>query len=452
MCSLFLPLEANSKPNIILIMADDHGYECIGANGSEDYKTPVLDSLAASGARFTNCFANPLCTPSRVKIMTGQYNVRNYRSFGVLDREQKTFAHTMKENGYRTAVAGKWQLGREPDSAQHFGFEKSCLWNHVRKRTKGETKHDSRFPNPHFEINGKPIDYNNGEYGPDICTDFITDFIEKHQNEPFLAYYPMLLTHCPFVPSIDHEDYDPSNQGSETYKGDAKYFQSMVEYVDTCIGKIVKKLEDLNLRDNTIIIFTGDNGTDQPVKTNWNGIQVSGGKGSMKDAGTRVPLIINSPKWVNKGIVSDELVELSDIFPTLCDYSKASKESQPLMDGVSLYPSLTGKDGRYKPHIFIWYGTQVLARSKNYMMIRNKYDGDPVFYDASKPFERVQISTLTEKYQAPYEQLLKVIEDKVALRPADYKVKDLKNLARKAKKIADRKALKESQKKKKAGG
>ena len=112
----------NKKPNIILIMADDMGYECVAANGADEYKTPSLDKLAAEGVRFTNAFANPLCTPSRVKIMTGQSNIKNYVQFRILDRDQKTFAHYLKDAGYKTVIAGKWQLGKEKDSAQHFGF------------------------------------------------------------------------------------------------------------------------------------------------------------------------------------------------------------------------------------------------------------------------------------------------------------------------------------------
>lgn len=102
-----------TQPNIVLIMADDLGYECIGANGCDDYQTPALDKLATTGVRFTNCFAQPLCTPSRAKIMTGRYNVRNYVKFGVLDRKEKTFAHVFKDAGYTTCIAGKWQLGNE---------------------------------------------------------------------------------------------------------------------------------------------------------------------------------------------------------------------------------------------------------------------------------------------------------------------------------------------------
>ena len=114
-----------TRPNVILIMADDMGYEALSSNGSESCMSPNLDKLAAKGVRFTNCFSNPICTPSRAKIMTGQYNVRNYVKFGMLDRGQTTFAHQLKAAGYATAIAGKWQLGKQKDAPQHFGIEKS---------------------------------------------------------------------------------------------------------------------------------------------------------------------------------------------------------------------------------------------------------------------------------------------------------------------------------------
>ena len=108
------PLAAADRPNIVLIMADDFGYECVAANGG-GYKTPNLDKLAAGGMRFTHAYATPLCTPSRVQLMTGRYNVRNYLNFGTLVRSETTFAHLLKKAGYATGVCGKWQLGREKD-------------------------------------------------------------------------------------------------------------------------------------------------------------------------------------------------------------------------------------------------------------------------------------------------------------------------------------------------
>ncbi len=128
-----LNLPAASKPNLILIMADDLGYETLGANGGTSYKTPVLDQLAATGARFTHCFVQPLCTPTRVQLMTGQYNVRNYINFGNMDPKLTTFGNLLKPAGYSTCIVGKWQLGRDVELPKKFGFDEHCLWQHTRR-------------------------------------------------------------------------------------------------------------------------------------------------------------------------------------------------------------------------------------------------------------------------------------------------------------------------------
>ena len=187
-----------SRPNIVLIMADDLGYECIGANGGESYATPVLDRMAAEGVRFEHCYAQPLCTPTRVKLMTGLSNVRNYVEFGTLEKSQTTFAHLLRDAGYATAIVGKWQLGRDASLPAHFGFDEHCLWQLLRR--------PSRYAHPGLEVNGKMVDYRSGEYGPDIVCDYACEFIERHKDGPFLLYYPMMLTHSPFVPTPDSPD------------------------------------------------------------------------------------------------------------------------------------------------------------------------------------------------------------------------------------------------------
>jgi len=163
-------------PNIVLIMADDLGYECIGAHGGTSYKTPILDKLAGSGIRFDHCYSQPLCTPSRAKIMTGIYNVRNYVRFGLLDPAQTTFAHLLKKAGYATCVVGKWQLGGGLDGPKHFGFDEYCLWQLTRR--------PSRYPNVGVEVNGKEVDYTEGQYGPDVVSDFACDFIRRNKDKP----------------------------------------------------------------------------------------------------------------------------------------------------------------------------------------------------------------------------------------------------------------------------
>ena len=370
-------------------MADDLGYECIGANGGTSYRTPALDAMAQAGIRFEHCYAQPLCTPSRVQIMTGIYNVRNYVRFGLLDREQTTFAHVLKEAGYATCIAGKWQLGRQPDAPRHFGFDESCLWQHTRGRT-DDQNHDTRFPNPHLDINGEPRRYDDGQYGPDVVTDFLCDFMERKQNEPFLVYYPMILTHCPFVPTPDSADWDPTDPGSKAYKGDAKYFADMVAYMDKMVGKLVTKLRDLGLEQDTLILFTGDNGTDEPVVSTLNGREVAGAKGRMTDAGTRVPLIAQWPAAMPPGRTCDDLIDFTDFLPTLCDAAGVTAPPSLDIDGRSFLPQLKGRKGNPREWIYCWYSRnggptgREWARNQRYKLYRS---GE--FYDVSRdPLEQ----------------------------------------------------------------
>ncbi len=180
------------KPNIILIMADDMGYECLGSYGSASYRTPHLDRLAEYGVRFQHCYSQPLCTPSRVKIMTGQHNFRNYTAFGYLNPSEKTFGNVLQEAGYATCVVGKWQLngisgGKRPgwddtDRPHHFGFDEYCLWQLHNTRSEGE-----RFANPLLVQNGQQLPRDENQYGPDVFCDYIVDFIDRKKRAAFLC-------------------------------------------------------------------------------------------------------------------------------------------------------------------------------------------------------------------------------------------------------------------------
>ncbi|MEO1992298.1 MAG: sulfatase-like hydrolase/transferase [Pirellulales bacterium] len=401
------------KPNIVLIMADDMGYEALSINGSTSNQSPNIDALAKSGIRFTNGFSNPICTPSRVKIMTGQYNVRNYVRFGHLDRGQTTFAHQLKRSGYKTCIAGKWQLGKESDSPQHFGFDASCLWQHTRSgrsKEKGIT-YDRRFVNPLIEVNGKEQDYITGEYGPQICADFICDFITQNRSEPFLVYFPMILTHCPFDPTPDSTDWDPQRLGSTTYKGDRndpqRHFHDMVAYADKLIGQIISQLEQSGVRQNTLILFTGDNGTDKPIVTQWNGTTIAGGKGTMTDRGTRVPLIANWPAGIKQpGRVVDDLVEFSDILPTLCEATGSNLPTNYSHDGLSILPLLENTSvKRQKEWIYIWYRSRaVMVRNKQYSLVADPDGSNATFTRYQGAYDG---EALPAKNLSPTEQTLK---------------------------------------------
>jgi len=411
---------ADKKPNIILIMADDMGYECVSSNGSEDYKTPNLDAMAAKGVRFNHCFSNPVCTPSRNKIMTGMSNVRNYVAFRKLDRGQKTFAHYLKDAGYKTCIAGKWQLGIEKDSAQHFGFEQSFLWQHTRGARREGTRIDSRHVNPRFELNGVPKDFDNGEFSSDLCVEFIDEFMTKHKEEPMFIYYPMVLPHCPFVPTPGNPDFDPKSLGSPTYKGDPKYFKNMIEYVDFTVGKLEKRVIELGIANNTLIIFTGDNGTDKPIKTKWSGTTVVGAKGKLVEAGVRVPLIIKFPGKAKEGLVTDQLVDFSDFLPTFCELAGVEFPKDKI-DGESILPILYGEK-REKDSVYIWYNrdsssqkkASIMVRTKNHQLLRKGLNGKPQLFDCSKAYAVTIIppKDYTAEDKAAYEKLSKIIMEK----------------------------------------
>lgn len=401
-------------------MADDLGYECIGANGGTSYKTPVLDRLAETGVRFEHCYSQPLCTPSRVQIMTGIYNVRNYVKFGIMDRNQTTFAHLLKDRGYATCIAGKWQLGKEPNSPKHFGFDESCLWHHTRR--------PGRYPNPGMEINGKQTDYQNGEYGPDVASDFICDFIELNKKKPFFAYYPMILTHCPFEPTPDSADWDPRSKGSKTYKGNAKYFGDMVTYMDKIVGKLIDKLDELGLRENTLVLFTGDNGTDKPIVSTMNGRKVAGRKSRMTDGGTRVPLIATWPGVISRGKVSSDLVDFSDFLPTLCEAAGATVPSTLNIDGRSFLPQLQGKKGDPREWIYCWYSRsggptgKEWARNQRYKLYRA---GE--FYDVSNDvLEKNPLENLSPETQQVRAMLQKALDQYKDARPSEVAAKGKK--------------------------
>lgn len=371
-------------PNIVFIMADDLGYECITANGGNSYNTPHIDRLATQGMRFTHCYAQPKCTPSRVQLMTGQYNVRNYTRFRELDRSQTTFAHQLQKAGYRTAIAGKWQLGKEKDSPQHFGFEQSCLWQQSLPRTDKEG-HDTRYVNPVLEYNGVVTHLKDGAYAPDVVSDFLCDFIDKNKEMPFLVYYSMILTHCPFTPTPESEAWDPNSKGSKDYTGETRYFADMVSYMDKMVGKIISKIDALGLTDNTLIVFTGDNGTDRPITSIFLDKKYPGGKSKTTDNGTHVPLVARWPNHIESHATYEGLVDFSDFFPTFCELAGVRIPNNLPMDGISFLPQLLGHKTPSRNWIYSWYEHRgkvtELARNKTYKL----YDNG-AFYNVKEDF------------------------------------------------------------------
>jgi len=377
---------AEDRPNIVVMMADDIGFECLGAYGNETNQTPNIDLLAKTGMKFQHAHSQPICTPSRVQIMTGIYNNRNYLRFGLLDPEAITFANVLRDAGYETCIAGKWQLEGGLEGPRNFGFDHYCLWQVIRR--------PSRYPNPGFEIDGKLVDYKEGQFGPDIASDYICNFMEEHQDKPFLVYYPMIPPHWPFVPTPDHKDWDPTmwkNNDKEPggYKSD-KYWKAMVAYTDKMVGKVINKLDELNLREKTLVVCTGDNGTFVDIVTPFQGSNYRGGKGKSTDNGTHVGFVANWPGTIAPGQVKEDLVDFSDVFPTVAEVAGVPVPSEWELDGVSIAPLFHGKP-REKSYIYCWYERNG-RREKASQHVRDqqyKLYADGRFFDTlSDPLEK----------------------------------------------------------------
>ena len=358
-----------SKPNVILIMADDIGYEALSINGANDIKTPVLDSLARNGINFKNAYSQPLCTPSRVKIMTGKPNYENYEYFTYLNPKEKTFGNLFQDNGYKTLVAGKWQLNgvqfklddyTDLKRPYTFGFDSYMLW--------WLAERGSRFANPVLVNNEKKIDTSIDDYGPEIVSDYIVDFINEHNNSPFFIYYPMMLVHDPFLPTPNSKDWE--NEQNRLNSNNPEYFSEMVSYMDSTVGKIINTLKNNNIDDNTIIIFLGDNGTDRKVFTKNNNVLVKGSKGLTNKYGTNVPLIISWSKLKKIKNEQTPLVDLIDFYSTFEDLLDVEKKTS---NGVSLLPLLLGENFDERKYITTYYNPMWGSLYKNRAVyIQNK--------------------------------------------------------------------------------
>lgn len=352
---------AGEKPNILFIMADDLGIEGLSCYGSDSYHTPNLDRLAADGMRFTHAYSQPLCTPTRVQIMTGKYNHRNWKYFGILDPKERTFGHLMQDAGYKTCIAGKWQLQSydPPDypnaerrrgtgmKVEDAGFDEWSLYHAWHTEDKG-----SRYAGPSFDQNGKLSEELKGQYGPDTSVEFLLNCFDKYSEEPLFAYYAMALPHWPMVPTPDSEEWkEPGRRLEES----VDYFPDMVHYMDKVVGQLVGGLEKIGQRENTIVIFYGDNGTDARVTSQFRGEKVVGGKASPLQTGIRVPLIANWPGKINAGEVSNDLIDASDFLPTFAELAGTKIPEDWVHDGISFAPGLIGEKAPKRDMAFFWY-------------------------------------------------------------------------------------------------
>ena len=394
--------EGESRPNIVLIMADDVGSEVLGCYGGTSYRTRRIDALADTGTRFTNCYSMPVCHPSRQTIMTGQYPFRHRTAWGSWPEGVTTFAHMLKQAGYATAVAGKWQLVLQKTNPTHpaqLGFDESAVFG---------WHEGPRFHNPMIYRNGviweeerKP-----DVYGPEVYTEFLIDFMARNKDRPFFAYYPMALCH---EISDDFEPVPPPGPD-----GRYRSFAEMVDDMDAAVGRIVTALDRLDLRRETVILFTTDNGSPvkyltrvehsvgkiirrhRPVISKLGDKAVPGGKGSMTDAGTRVPLLVSWPGTTPNGQTCNDLIDFSDFLPTLAELAGAPLPNDVALDGQSFAPQLEGAPGDSRQWVFCEHRGKRWVRNHRWKL----YDDGRLIDVQNDPPEKSPSESTSESPQA----------------------------------------------------
>ena len=419
-------LQPDQRPNIVLIMADDLGKEWISCYGAEGIETPNIDRLARDGIRFDNAYSMPQCTPSRVSLLTGQYpfthgwvNHWGVPQFGQgcrFDEKFYTaFPRLLQDAGYTTAIAGKWQLNDfriESEVLAAHGFDDWCVWT---GRESGNPASEQRYWDPYIHTrSGSNIHYL--AYGPDVYCNFLIDFARQNKDRPFFLYYPMCMIHKPFA----------QTPAEPLVFGPLDKFRAMIRYTDTLIGRLMDSLGSLGVRDNTVVIFLTDNGTARDVSGVLNGRTVNGGKSTLREAGVNSPFIISAPSGPT-GIVSDALVDITDIYPTLIDFAGTTIPRSVSVDGKSFAGLVDGfSNGDREWILSMGFGLAKLNEAKRVVnvsdfadrVIRDKQyklvitEGDAsAFYDLKNdPGEETNIlETANTSQNAVKQHLLSVI-------------------------------------------
>jgi arylsulfatase A-like enzyme len=375
------------RPNILFILGDNLGRDWFGCYGSDEKATPEIDKLAATGLRFEHCYTTPLCSTTRAELLTGRYGFRTgwhthhdtgiYGGGGLDWDRETTIARVLKSAGYATAISGKWQINdfyEQPDAVERHGFDEHLLWTGA---LLGEGTADSRWKTwikddagPHrFESRyWDPITFRNGKraefprrFGPDVYVEFLVDFMKRHRDQPFFAYYAAPLTHIPTVPT----PHSPQPNAPER-----EQFAGMVRYLDYQVGQLVAALERLGLRDNTIVIFMTDNGTPRRLSGSVQGKPAVGGMGTLSENGLDMPLVVNCPARVPQGRVSKRLVDGSDFLPTMVELAGAKLSEGLVIDGHSFATQITGQkdDASGRDWIFAQYSTTRVARDQRFKL------------------------------------------------------------------------------------
>jgi len=405
-------VQAAQRPNVLVILADDQGWGDVSIHGNKNFQTPHLDALARSGALFEYFYACPLCAPTRAEFLTGRYHRRG-GVFGVsrgaerLNLDETTIAQDFRAAGYATAIFGKWHNGTQyPYHPLARGFEEFY-----------------GFTSGHWGLYFSPILDHNGRLvrGKGYITDDLTDhairFIEQHRDQPFFCYLAYNTPHFPLeVPDrfynrfrnapIRMRNRDPKREDIQATRG----ILAMVENIDWNVGRLLARLHELGLDDNTIVVYFSDNG---PNTWRWNG-GMRGKKGSTDEGGVRVPCFIRWPGHIRAGLRIPQIAGAIDLRPTLTDLAGISMRLSKPLDGISLKPLLLGETTQWPDrYIISQQGKSVSIRTQRFRL-----DNRGRLYDMEKDLgQRVDVSKQYPQIAARLRQIAEQWKKETALTP-----------------------------------
>lgn len=358
------------QPNVVVILTDDQGWGDLSVNGNSNLQTPNIDSLARDGATLENFYVCQVCAPTRAEFLTGRYYPKTgvsgvSRGQGRLNPDETTIADLFKANGYATGAFGKWHNGTQPPYHPNFrGFDEYYGF------TSGHWGH---YFSPPLDHNGRRVRGNG--FIVDDFTDHALEFIEANREQPFFCYVPFNTPHSPMMVEDrfyqKFEGRDPVLKHRDVDKEDVMMTRAalaMCENIDWNVGRILKKLDDLKLCDNTIVIYFSDNG---PNSFRFNG-GMKGKKGSIDEGGLRSPFFMRWPGKIQAGKSVSQITGAIDLLPTLTELTGIEAKTNKPLDGLSLRPLLIEQPVRWKPRtLFSIRRDQVSVRSQQYRLDAN---------------------------------------------------------------------------------
>ena len=455
---------AGRELNFVFILIDDMGWMDAGCYGSTFYETPNIDKLAREGVRFTDAYAAcPVCSPTRASILTGKYPVRigltNFLSgqrrgklippdyVRQLPLEEVTIAEAFKEAGYGTCFVGKWHLGRKPYYPEHQGFDINIAG--------GATGMPPSYFYPYGKGEHRKLDLpggKEGEYLTDRLTDESLKFLDDNKDRPFLLYLSHYAVHIPLQSKKDIANryrfkarkmlkskdplFLPEGNVKTRQVQNHPVYASMIQSVDESVGRVMKKLEDLGVADNTVVIFMSDNGG-LSTSAGWptSNVPLRAGKGWLYEGGIREPMIIKWPGVTKPNTVSSEVVTSTDFYPTMLEMAGLPLRQEQHSDGISLVPLLKGEGSLDRKAIY-WhfphYGSttgsspSAAVRSGNYKLIEFYEDDRIELYDLKKDIgEKHDLSAKMPEKAAELKKMLhewqKSLNAKMPTPNPDYK-------------------------------